>query len=95
MKTIVPKLIIASIAFSVVASALALHAADKPKPWAKKFTMSREECHRRKVAWRKEHGMAPMGRAANSGWSNITNVHDYDSGKPSWVSKCRDKYGIL
>jgi hypothetical protein len=80
-------LVVASIAFSVFASAL--HAADNPKPWAKKFTMTRQECSQRKVKWRQEHGMAPMG------WSNITNVHDYASGKPSWVSKCTDRYGQL
>ena len=80
-------LIVASIAFSVVASAL--HASDTPKPWAKKFTMSREECSRRKVKFRQEHGMHPRG------FSNMfaNNVHGYDSGKPSWVAKCLDRYG--
>jgi len=87
------KLIVASIAFSIVATAL--HAAEKPKPWAKKFTMSSEECHRRKVAWRQEHPMAPLGRAANSGWSNITDVHDFDSWRPSWWAKCTERYGPL
>jgi hypothetical protein len=52
-------LVVASIAFSVFASAL--HAADNPKPWAKKFTMSREECSRRRVKFRQEHGMHPNG----------------------------------
>ena len=80
-------LIVASIAFSVVASAL--HAADNPKPWAKKFTMTREECAQRKARYRQEHGMHP------NGFSNITNVHDYDSWKPSVVAKCRDRYGTL
>ena len=80
-------LVVASIAFSVFASAL--HAADKPKPWAKKFTMTRQECSQRRVKWRQEHGMDPRG------FSNITNVHDYDSGKPSYVSKCADRYGRL
>ena len=81
-------LIVAGIAFSVVASAL--NAADKPKLWAKKFTMSREECYQRKHKFRQEHGVVP-----NPGWSNITNIHDYDSQKPRWVSQCRDRYGIL
>ena len=80
-------LVVASIAFSVFASAL--HAADNPKRWAKKFTMSREECYRTRVKWRQEHGMDPRG------WSNITNIHDYDSHKPSYVSKCTDRYGHL
>jgi len=73
-------LVVASIAFSVVASAL--HAADNPKPWAKKFTMSREE-------WRQEHANHPLG------FSNLyaNGRHDYDSYKPSWVSKCKDRYG--
>ena len=80
-------LVVASIAFSVFASAL--HAADKPKPWAKKFTMTRQECVQRRVKYKQEHGMAPAG------FSNITNIHDYDSFKPSWVSKCTDRYGHL
>ena len=83
------KLIVASIAFSVFASALHAIAADKPKPWAKKFTMSREECYQRQHKWRQERGMDPMG------FSNITNVHDYGSHKPSYVSKCADRYGPL
>ena len=87
-------LIVASIAFSVLASAL--HSADKPKPWAKKFTMSREECYQRKHKFKQEHGMSPTsGRGVGGGWSNITNVHDYDSHKARWVSQCRDRYGIL
>jgi len=89
------KLIVAGIAISVVASAL--HAAEQPKPWAKKFTMTRQECYQRKLKWRQEHAIAiPMG-AAGGGWSNIQAgaVHDYGSWKPSWVSKCRDRYGIL
>jgi hypothetical protein len=80
-------LVVASIAFSVFASAL--HAADKPKPWAKKFTMTRQECSQSRVKWRQEHGMDPRG------FSNITNVHDYDSHKPSYVSKCANRYGRL
>jgi hypothetical protein len=78
-------LLVASIAFSVFASAL--QAAENPKPWAKKFTMTRQECSQRRVKWRQEHGMDPRG------FSNITNVHDYDSWKPSYVSKCLDRYG--
>jgi hypothetical protein len=80
-------LLVASIAFSVFASAL--QAAENPKPWAKKFTMSREECSRRKVKFRQEHGNHPVG------FSNLYAIgrHDYDSYKPSWVSKCRDRYG--
>ena len=86
-------LVVASIAFSVFASAL--HAADKPKPWAKKFTMTRQECYQRKLKWRQEHAIAiPMG-GAGGGWSNIQAgaVHDYGSYRPSWVSKCTDRYG--
>jgi hypothetical protein len=53
-------LVVASIAFSVVASAL--HAVDNPKPWAKQFTMTRQECYQRKLKWRQEHAIAiPMG----------------------------------
>jgi len=82
-------LIVASIAFSVAATAL--HAADNPKPWAKRFTMSREECSQRRVKWRQEHGNHPVG------FSNMyaNGRHDHDSGKPSWVSKCTDRYGHL
>jgi hypothetical protein len=80
-------LIVASIAFSVAATAL--HAADYPKPWAKKFTMSREGCSQRKIKFRQEHGMHPLG------FSNMyaNNVHVYASDKSSWVSKCFDRYG--
>ena len=79
-------LIVASIAFSVAATAL--HAADTPKTGAKKFTMSREECSRRKIKFRQAHG-------AEGSFSNMfaNNRHVYDSGKPSWVSKCFDRYG--
>jgi len=79
-------LFVASIAFSVFASAL--QAAENPKPWAKKFTMSREECSRRKIKFRQAHG-------AEGSFSNMfaNNRHVYDSGKPSWVSKCFDRYG--
>jgi hypothetical protein len=80
-------LIVASIAFSVAATAL--HAADNPKPWAKKFTMSREECYQRKLKFRQEHANHALG------FSNLyaNERHVYDSYKPSWVSKCRDRYG--
>ena len=81
------KLIVASIAFSVVASAL--HAADKPKPWAKKFTMTKQECSQRRAKFKQEHGMHPRG------WSNITNVHDYDSDRPSYVQRCIERYGRM
>jgi hypothetical protein len=79
-------LIVASIAFSVAATAL--HAADNPSRWAKKFTMSREECAQRKLKFRLAHG-------AEGSFSNMfgNNRHVYDSGKPSWVSKCFDRYG--
>jgi hypothetical protein len=79
-------LIVASIAFSVAATAL--HAADTPKTWAKKFTMSREECSRGKIKFRQAHD-------AEGSFSNMfaNNRHVYDSGKPSWVSKCFDRYG--
>jgi len=87
-------LVVASIAFSVFASAL--HAADKPKPWAKKFTMTRQECYQRKVKWRHEHPLpTSIGAGVGGGWSNMTNLHDYGSWKPSWVSKCADRYGPL
>lgn len=81
-------LVVASIAFSVFTSTL--HAADKPKPWAKKFTMSREECSQRKVAFRQKY---PIYGPYH--FSNLygTQYHDYDSNKPSWVSKCTDRYG--
>jgi hypothetical protein len=88
-------LVVASIAFSVFASAL--HAADNPKPWAKKFTMTKQECYQRRLKFRQEHAIAiPMG-GVGGGWSNIQAgwVHAYASGKPSWVSKCRDRYGTL
>ena len=78
-------LVVATIAFSVFASAL--HAADKPKPWAKKFTMTKQECSQRRAKFKQEHGMHP------NGFSNITNVHDYDSWKPGYVSKCLARYG--
>ena len=94
MKTIVPTLIAACIAFCAAVSVA--HTAEKPKPWAKKFTMSREECLRRKIQWRKEHGMvAPIGGGVGGGWSNMTNVHDHDSWVKPWVSKCADLYGRL
>ena len=83
-------LVVASIALSVFASlsfASALQAAEKPKPWAKKFTMTKQECMQRRAKFKQEHGMHPAG------WSLITNVHDYDSFKPSFVSKCVDRYG--
>jgi len=82
---VVASIIVASFAFSVFPSPL--HAADTPKPWAKKFTMTKEECVRRRAKFKQEHGMHPAG------WSQITNVHDSYSYKPSFVSKCRDKYG--
>ena len=81
-------LIVASIAFSVVASAL--HAADSPKPWAKKFTMSREECAARKLKFRQAHAIYGPYHFSNL-YAN--DVHGYDSNKPSWVSKCKDRYG--
>ena len=89
------KLIVASIAFSVVASALP--AADKPKPWAKKFTMSREECYQRKHKWRNEHAVGMRVGGPGGGFSNLTatDEHDYDSWKPSWWVKCTDRYGHL
>jgi len=74
-------LIVASIAFSVVASAL--HAAEKP------FTMTKQECSRRMGEWKQKHGMHP------NGFSNITNVHDFDSWRPSWWVKCTERYGHL
>jgi hypothetical protein len=80
-------LIVASIAFSVVASAL--HAADEPKRWSKKFTMSREECSQKILKWKQSYGMNSRG------WSNITNVHDYDSWRPSWWAKCTERYGQM
>jgi hypothetical protein len=81
-------LIVASIAFSVAATAL--HAADNPGRWAKKFTMSREECAQRRLKFRQEHG-------AEGSFSYMYAIgrHDHDSGKPSWVSKCSDRYGHL
>jgi hypothetical protein len=75
-------LIVASIAFSVVASAL--HAAEKSK-----FTMTKQECSQRMATWKQAHGMHP------NGFSNITNVHDYDSWRPSWWVKCTERYGHL
>jgi len=81
-------LIVASIAFSVAATAL--HAADNPSRSAKKFTMSREECAQRRLKYRQAHG-------AEGTFSNLyaNNRHVYDSAKPSWVSKCSDRYGHL
>ncbi len=88
-------LIAASIAFSVFASPL--HAADNAKPWAKKFTMTKLECYQRRVKFRQENAMGRYMGGAGGGWSNIQAgwVHAYDSRKPSWVSKCRDRYGTL
>jgi hypothetical protein len=43
----------------------------------------------RRAKFIQEHGMHP------NGFSNITNVHDYDSAKPSYRSKCRDRYGPM
>jgi hypothetical protein len=81
-------LIVASIAFSVAATAL--HAADNPSRSAKKFTMSREECAQRRLKFRQAHG-------AEGSFSYMYAIgrHDHDSGKPSWVSKCSDRYGHL
>jgi len=79
-------LIVASIAFSVAATAL--NAADNPSRWAKKFTMSREECAQRRIKFRQEHGAE-----GSFSYMFANNRHVYDSGKPSWVSKCFDRYG--
>ena len=88
-------LIVASIAFSVLASAL--HAADKPKPWAKKFTMTKQECYQGRIKFLKENAMGRYMGAVGGGWSNLQagHVHAYASGKPSWVSQCVDRYGNL
>jgi len=58
VKTIVPKLIAACIAFSAAANVV--HA-EKTKPWAKNFTMSREECYRKIVERRNRVGAGKSG----------------------------------
>ena len=86
-------LIVAGIAFSVFASAL--HAADKPKPWAKKFTMTKQECLQGRLKFLHENAITHYQGAVGGGFSNLQAgwIHAYASGKPSWVSKCRDRYG--
>jgi len=94
VKTIVPKLLAACIAFSAAANMA--HTAEKPKPWAKKFTMSREECSRRMIERRQMVGGGGAGHGGRvGGFSNLTNVHDYDYFGPSWISKCTERYGHL
>ena len=94
MKIIVPKLIAACIAFCAAVSVA--HTAEKPKPWAKKFTMSREECYRKIVERRNR-----VGAGVSGAFSNIRGLHDLGSNTtvggfpPSWVWKCTEKYGHL
>jgi hypothetical protein len=94
VKTIIPKLIAGCIAFSAAANVV--HAAEKPKLWAKKFTMSREECHRKIVERRNRIG------AGKGSFSTFRGDHDLGSNSgrgggypPSWVWKCTQRYGRL
>jgi hypothetical protein len=85
VQTIVPRLIAACIAFSAAANVV--HAqAEKPKPWVKKFTMSREECTQKMLTRR---GMHPRG------FSNLRTDHDFSSHAPGWAWKCTERYGHL
>ena len=94
MKTIIPRLIAACLAFSAAANLV--QAAESPKPWAKKFAMSREECHRKIVAMRNRIGAGKTGR-----FSFIRGNHDFGSNlhtggyPPSYVWKCTERYGQL
>jgi hypothetical protein len=87
------KLIVACIAFSAAANMV--QAAEKPNPWAKKFTMSREECSRKMVERRNRIG------AGKGHFSTFKGVHDLGSiagtggYPPSWVWRCTERYGRL
>jgi len=88
------RLIVACIAFSAAANVA--HTADNPKPWAKKFTMSKAECQRRFVESRNRVG---AGKSGQFSW--IRGLHDLGSHTgvagypPSWVWKCTERYGHL
>jgi len=91
--TILPRLIAACIAFSAAANVVHAQAV-KPKPWAKKFTMSREECRQRLVDRRNRIGAGKSGH-----FSGIKGEHEFGSHTitggypPSYVWKCTEKYG--